>query len=158
MKQVVLRIGSLRFTGHTKTEAESKRDAALEALTEDLGPPLIVDGPDQSVGIVFRTEHGWDYGIRRRGDRDYCTCSGNGNRLETEYSLRRHLAQNAYDDNSLLNQTDGAKYLHPDDHVGRSRHADWVQFQREYARLRAQGLPDAEAHYQASGGTPQQTT
>lgn len=146
----------MSWAGRTIAEAKAEQAATLARLFEGHGSPLMLRLPGgDGVCLIYQNHDGyWDYTFCRFDDsgpvmRIGGTVSGRWSEREAEIKARRHLAQIGY----KSPEKDGASYLHRDDHEGKRDHARWCVFQVEYAKARAEGLTDIQAHTRACEGS-----
>src|SRR5262245_2680944 len=147
-----VRIDYFRMEGDGRNVTEARRDAGRkiqQALTGDYHPELL-EWRGFAV-LVWREPSGWrmrnvaDESGFRAGTQ--YGCSGYADRQDCLKAARRHLAQ------LVWRPEDGDEWFPAfmSDRREQAGFREWVRFQHRYARARAAGLPDGDAHAYACG-------
>lgn len=105
------------------------------------------------TAVVMPTVNGWTYWIDTASRPDTIQVSTGETREDAENNALHHLAQNVWtldvkDDEAFLSAEPGTEENGLPYGV-RDLLRPWIHWQRDYARLRAEGLSDTEAHQKA---------
>lgn len=135
---------------------EARKDASLkiEAALEGRYTPILLTLRGEQI-LCWRTPtEGWQYAqLSHHPIHDYeplwGTMCGGGDRDEVEAIARNHLAQITW--GLKLSEAEEEEILAFVAKKDRREMKSWIEWQRRYDALRAQGLSDNEAHSKASG-------
>lgn len=150
--------GHREWTGSTMKAAQAARDEDLNRLFANYGdeiPVLITASPGRQ-GLVFQRPDGFfSYRLIRDGVAGGIVSPAGASKDEAERFCRRHLAQDVFElqvafDEFVNVKVYGSSVIAEDDEEGKSDHCRWVTFQIVYAKARASGKSDQEAHAAAS--------
>lgn len=134
--------------GPDPSTATARCEEALHAAMSRLDRATLIGRWRDHVYVVFPTLHGWSYWIDTFTHADYTIACGLSDREGAQDSAMHHLAQNLW---TLDVESDDA-FIEGLSTKVREQLRSWILFQRSYARLKAEGKTDAEAHRLASRG------
>jgi hypothetical protein len=147
----VATIGPVSVIGSTPAKAAELCEAATRAALARLnrGSRIIV-WRGHTV-VVMPTIYGWDYWIDTYSHADIKNTTSGQDREDAESDALHHLAQHLWspevDDEAFLSTEHAHETGLP--YVVRDLMRPWIRFQRAYAKLRAEGASDVEAHRKA---------
>lgn len=164
MKPIVTKCKSVRgrVVGHTATlgpvtsaqkptpaDASAQCEADTFAALRRLDRGTRVFRWREHMIVVSPTIHGWDYWIDTFSHTDYTISLSCATREDAEDAALGQLAQHLW----TLDVTDDETFTEGLAVKVRAELKSWIKFQRGYARARASGMNDQEAH-RAAGDAP----
>ena len=135
--------------GQTKTDAKHDAERQIEQALDGSYTPSILRFPAGYLGIVTRCNprwyaQKWEYSYMRPDEEQLPanppTCSAYDTPADAERALRRHIAQLLIG----LTEDDGMSVLREE--TDRRSHADYIDWQKHYKELRAEGYDERAAH------------
>lgn len=149
--------GHQEWTGPTLKAAQAARDEQLNRLFAAYGAevPMLIVADAHRQGLVFQRPDGYfSYRIVRDGAPGGIITPAQASKIEAERFCRRHLAQDMFvldvSFGEFVNvKVDGLSVIEPTDEEGMAEHKRWIAFQVAYAKARAAGKTDQEAHADA---------
>ena len=145
------------MAGVGKTKTDAKHDAARQIAQALDGSytPRVFRFPAGYLGIVTRCNprsyaQKWEYCYMRPEEEQLpaspCTCSAYDAPADAERALRRHMAQLLIG----VTEDDGMSVLREE--TDRRNHADYIDWQKHYKELRAEGYDERAAHEMSCAG------
>lgn len=148
----VATIGPVSVTGSTPAKASELCEAATRAALARLNRGSRVIVWRGHTIVVMPTIYGWDYWIDTYSRPDTKNTTTGQDREDAENDALHHLARHLWspevdDEKFLGNEPSTEETGLP--YIVRDLMRPWIKFQRAYAKFRAEGASDVEAHRKA---------